>query len=73
MHNNPLSYQYYFKTLCCDIIAGHKVRRFLSIFSLAVIINCFDDICFLLEGCCDSTDLNATDNSMRTPSHLAYL
>ena len=53
--------------------AGYKVRTSLSIFSLAVITNCFDVICFLLEGSCDSKDVTATGDSMRTPLHLAYL
>ena len=53
--------------------ADYKVRTSLSIFSLAVITNRFDVICFLLEGSCDSKDVNATDDSMRTHLHLAYL
>ena len=57
----------------CGVTAGYKVRTSLSIFSLAVITNCFDVICFLLEGSYDSRDVNATDDSMRTHLHLAYL
>ena len=57
----------------CGVTAGYEVKTGLSIFSLAVITNCFDVICFLLEGSCDSKDVNATDDSMRTPLHLAYL
>ena len=56
----------------CVVTAGHKVKRSLYIFSLAVIINCFDVICFLLERCCDSTDVNATDDSMRTSNLGTY-
>ena len=43
-----------------------------SLLHFAVIFNCFDVVCFLLEECSD-IDINATGNYMETPLHLAYL
>ena len=57
----------------CGVTADFKINRGrLTLFNLAVITNCFDVVCFFLEGCSD-TDVNATDDSLRTPLHLAYL
>ena len=57
----------------CNIKAGYEVKANLSIFSLAVITNCFDVVCFLVEECCDSTTVNITTDYLYTPLHLAYL
>ena len=38
----------------------------------AVVYNCFDVVCFLLEECSD-IDVNVTNDDMCTPLHLAYL
>ena len=45
----------------------------ISLLHYAVIVNCFDIICFLLEECSDiDVNVNA-DVSLRTPLHMAYL
>ena len=43
-----------------------------SLLHCAVIFNCFDVVCFLLEES-SGIDVNATDNDLCTPLHLAYL
>ena len=58
----------------CGITAGYERNKKLSVFNLAIITNSLDVIRFLLEGCCDNTDVNVTDAYIfRTPLHLAYL
>ena len=44
----------------------------ISLLHYAVMSNCFDVVCFLLEEC-SNIDVNVTDDSLRTPLHYAYL
>ena len=43
-----------------------------TLLHIAVIFNCFDVVCFLLEECRD-IDVNVTDDDLQTPLHYAYL
>ena len=43
-----------------------------SLLHYAVICNCFDVVSFLLEEC-SGIDVNATNDDLQTPLHLAYL
>ena len=56
---------------CCGVKKDFKSEG-LSLLDIAVILNCFDVVCFLLEECSD-IDVNITDVSLRTPLHRAYL
>ena len=50
-----------------------KTIRGFSLLHRAVMFNCFDVVCFLLEEC-SGIDVNATDDDvLRTPLHVAYL
>ena len=55
----------------CGVKLDFKASEGFSFLHLAVIFNCFDVVYFLLEECSD-IDVNATDNDMYTPLHLAY-
>ena len=57
----------------CGIKSDFKTTDGFSLLHYAVMCNCFDVVCFLLEECSD-IDVNVTnDNSLKTPLHLAYL
>ena len=50
-----------------------KTTKFgFSLLHYAVIFNCFDVVCFLLEEC-SGIDVNVADDELCTPLHLAYL
>ena len=55
----------------CGVKSDYKTTG-LSLLHIAVMCNCFDVVCFLLEDCSDM-DVNITDNGLHTPLHLAYL
>ena len=57
---------------CCGVKSDFKAADGLSLLHYAVAFNCFDVVCFLLEECND-IDVNATDDDMYTPLHMAYL
>ena len=57
---------------CCGVKSDFKTAGGISLLHLAVAFNCFDVVCFLLEECSDM-DVNATNDEMDTPLHLAYL
>ena len=57
---------------CCGVKSDFKIKTGLALLHFAVIVNCFDVVCFLLEECSD-IDVNVTDNDLHTPLHLAYL
>ena len=56
----------------CGVKSDFKTKKGYSLLHYAVTSNCFDVVCFLLEECSD-IDVNATDDILRTPLHLAYL
>ena len=56
----------------CGVKSDFKTNEGYSFLHLAVLHNCFDVVCFLLEECSD-IDVNATNDDMDTPLHLAYL
>ena len=57
----------------CGVISDFRTAAGLTLLHIAVMFNCFDVVCFLLEECSD-VDVNiTTDDSLRTPLHLAYL
>ena len=56
----------------CGVKSDFKTTEDNSLLHFAVIFNCFDIVCFLLEECSD-IDLNATGDDMCTPLHDAYL
>ena len=57
----------------CGIKSDFKTTASLSLLHYAVMYNCFDVVCFLLEECSD-IDVNVTDNDdLQTPLHYAYL
>ena len=57
----------------CGIKSDFKTTTGLSLLHCAVIFNCFDVVCFLLEEC-SNIDVNVTDDDyLRTPLHYAYL
>ena len=56
----------------CGIKSDFKTTEGFSLLHIAVMCNCFDVVCFLLEECSD-IDVNVTDNYLYTPLHLAYL
>ena len=56
----------------CSVKSDFKATEGFSLLHIAVMSNCFDVVCFLLEECSD-IDVNVTDDhSLRTPLHLAY-
>ena len=55
----------------CGVISDFKATSGYSFLHLAVLLNCFDVACFLLEECSD-IDVNDTNDDMWTPLHLAY-
>ena len=55
----------------CGIKGDFKTTEGHSLLHCAVAFNCFDVVCFLLEEC-SGIDVNATDDGLRTPLHLAY-
>ena len=58
---------------CCDIKRNFKLTNGYSLLHCAVIRNCFDVVCFLLEEC-RGIDVNVTaDEGLWTPLHVAYL
>ena len=57
----------------CGVKTNFKMAEGISLLHYAVIVNCFDIVCFLLEECSDM-DVNViADVSLRTPLHHAYL
>ena len=56
----------------CGVKSDFKTTEGYSLLHYAVLFNCFDVVCFLLEECSD-IDVNVTDNDLQTPLHLAYL
>ena len=58
----------------CGVKSNFKTTEGSSLLHHAVLFNCFDVVCFLLEECND-IDVNATttNNNIFTPLHLAYL
>ena len=56
----------------CGVKSDFKTTENFSLLHYAVVFNCFDVVCFLLEECSD-IDVNVTDDDLRTPLHLAYL
>ena len=56
----------------CGVKADFKTTEDFSLLHVAALYNCFDVVCFLLEEC-SSIDVNATDDDLCTPLHLAYL
>ena len=66
--------QYFFIAImkCCGVKSDFKTTESLSLLHIAVLCNCFDVVCFLLEECSD-IDVNVTDDYLQTPLHYAYL
>ena len=56
----------------CGVKSDFKTTEGFSLLYCAVMFNCFDVVCFLLAECSD-IDVNATDDVLSTPLHLAYL
>ena len=56
----------------CGVKGDFKATEGYSLLHIAVMCNCFCVVCFLLEEC-SGIDVNATDNDLMTPLHLAYL
>ena len=56
----------------CGVKSDFKTTQGFSLLHYAVICNCFDVVCFLLEECSD-IDVNVTTDDLQTPLHLAYL
>ena len=56
----------------CGIKLYFKTTENFSLLHYAVMYNCFDIVCFLLEECSD-IDVNVTTDDLQTPLHLAYL
>ena len=55
----------------CGIKEDFKTENSVPLLHHAVICNCFDIVCFLLEEC---MGVNVTDgDSLQAPLHLAYL
>ena len=55
----------------CGVKSDFKTAEGYSLLYIATWFNCFDVVCFLLEEC-SNIDVNATDNDMLTPLHMAY-
>ena len=56
----------------CSVKSDFKTTEGFSLLHYAVMCNCFDVVCFLLEECSD-IDVNVTNDYLQTPLHLAYL
>ena len=56
----------------CGVKSDFKATEGFSLLHYAVLFNCFDVVCFLLEECSDF-DVNVTDSDLQTPLHLAYI
>ena len=56
----------------CDILIDFKTKQGISLLHCAIILCCFDVVCYFLEKYSD-IDVNVTDNLRRTPLHIAYL
>ena len=56
----------------CGIKGNFKATDAYSLLHYAVMLNCFVVVCFLLEEC-SGIDVNATNDDLCTPLHLAYL
>ena len=56
----------------CGVDTNCKTAGGGSLLHMAVMFNCFDVICFLLEEC-SGIDVNVTDDNLQTPLHAAYL
>ena len=56
----------------CGVKGNFKSTNGFSLLHCAVIFNCFDVVCFLLEEC-NGIDVNVTDDVLRAPIHVAYL
>ena len=58
---------------CCGIKTDFKTTNGgFSLLHIAIICNCFGVVSFLLEEC-SGIDVNATDDYLHTPLHVAYL
>ena len=58
---------------CCSIKPDLKTGGGFSLLHVAVMLHCFDIVSFLLEEC-SGIDVNVTtDDTLRTPLHIAYL
>ena len=56
----------------CGVNSDFKTAEGYYLLHYAVMFNCFDVVCFLLEECSD-VDVNVTDDDLCTPLHIAYL
>ena len=56
----------------CGVKSDFKTTDGFSLLHYAVVFNCFDVVCLLLEECSD-IDVNVTDDDLLTPLHYAYL
>ena len=56
----------------CGVKSDFKTAESFSLLHCAVVFNCFDVVCFLLEECSD-IDVNVTEDDLQTPLHAAYL
>ena len=56
----------------CGVRGDFKTKKCYSLLHIAVISNCFDVVCFLLEEC-SGIDVNVTDDLLQAPLHVAYL
>ena len=54
----------------CGVKSDFKAQTGLALLHFAVLFNCFDVICFLLEEC---SDIDVTDDDLQTPLHCAFL
>ena len=57
---------------CCGVKTEFKALYGSSFLHIAVTLNCFDVVSFLLEEC-SGTNVNVTDDDLYTPLHVAYL
>ena len=56
----------------CGVKSDFITTEGYSLLHCAVVFNCFDVVCFLLEEYSD-IDVNVTDDGLRTPLHVAYV
>ena len=56
----------------CGVKGDFKTIESFSLLHCAVMLNCFNVVCFLLEEC-SGIDVNATSDVLRTPLHVAYI
>ena len=56
----------------CGVKGDFKSTNGYSLLRCAVVFNCFNVVCFLLEEC-SGIDVNVTDDELWTPLHVAYL